>query len=295
MGLDDRDYARYDQQPGFHVSAPQSATVQLMLVTGAFYIAQLAMPAVTEYLALYAKWYLEPWRVYSLLTYGFLHSDAAFGGQADIGHILINMLLLFMFGREVEARYGRLEFLAFYLAAIVVAGLTWSLCEIPFAPSSREFPLSYPVVGASGAISAVVALFALNFPHRKVLFMFVIPMPMWVAAMIGILYDASGAMQRSGTVAFTAHLAGAALGAAYFLGKWRLADWLTGAKNWLPNPSRPRLRVHEPDEFEAPEDDLTQQVDDILRKIQEKGQDSLTKSERRLLERASREFQQKRK
>jgi membrane associated rhomboid family serine protease len=51
-----------------------------------------------------------------LLTYGFLHSTE------DIAHILINMLVLFMFGREVEARYGKREFLLFYLVGIIAAG-----------------------------------------------------------------------------------------------------------------------------------------------------------------------------
>jgi membrane associated rhomboid family serine protease len=280
MGLNDRDYARYGEQPGFHVGPPRSATVQLMLATGAVYLAQFAFPAVNQ-LALEADWFRQPWKAYELLTYGFLHS------LDDVTHILLNMLMLWFFGREIEQRYGRGEYVTLYLASIVIAGLVWSLCEYPFGPAE--------MVGASGGISALFALYALNWPHRKVLFMFVIPMPMWVAALIALVMDANGAMQRSGDVAFTAHLAGAAFGAAYYLGNWRLASWFTGAKNWLPNPSRPRLRVHEPDDSEPPEDDLTQQVDDILRKIQEKGQDSLTKSERRLLERASREFQQKRK
>jgi membrane associated rhomboid family serine protease len=280
MGLNDRDYARYDQQPGFHVGAPQSATVQIMAVTGIVYLAQFAFPAVNQ-LALEADWFRQPWKAYQLLTYGFLHSTD------DITHILLNMLVLFFFGRDLEDRYGKAEFVTLYLLSIIVAGAVWSLCELPFGPAE--------MVGASGGISALFALYALNWPHRKVLFMFVIPMPIWVAALIALVMDASGAMQRSGNVAFTAHLAGAAFGLAYYLGNWRLAGWFMGAKTWLPNPSRPRLRVHEPGDPEPPEDDLTQQVDDILRKIQEKGQDSLSKSERQLLERASREFQQKRK
>ena len=51
--------------------------------------------------------------------------------------------------------------------------------------------------------------------------------------------------------------------------------------------------MHEPDEPDEP-DDLSRQVDAILEKIQREGQDSLTWRERRLLERASREYQQKR-
>ena len=53
---------------------------------------------------------------------------------------------------------------------------------------------------------------------------------------------------------------------------------------------KPRLRVHDPDEYE---EEVGQQVDEILRKIQEQGQDSLTAKERRILEQASRRYQQK--
>ncbi len=282
MGLYDREYSR-GPEPGLHLSAPQSATVQLVIATGAVYLAQLAFPAVNEQLALRADWYAQPWRVYQLLTYGFLHS------VDDIGHIVINMLVLYMFGREIEMRYGRAEFLTFYLLAIVIAGAIWSLCEIPFGPHSA-------LVGASGGISGIFALYALNFPHRQVLFMFVIPMPMWVAALIALAFDASGAVQRSGNVAFTAHLAGAAFGLAYYWFNWRLAPWMTRGASVISARSKPRLRVVDPDDGDVDEpDELSTKVDAILQKIQEQGQDSLTWSERRLLERASRKYQQKRK
>lgn len=282
MGLYDREYSREPEQ-GFHLSPPQSATMQLVLATVGVYLAQLAFPAVDEALALRSDWWRRPWMGYQLLTYGFLHS------RDDIGHILVNMLVLFMFGREIEMRYGRGEFLTFYLLAIVAAGAVWSLCELP--SGSRAV-----LVGASGGISAVFALFALNFPHRQVLFMFFIPMPMWVAALIGLGFDLNGAVQRenAGNVAFTAHLAGAAFGLAYYWFNWRLAPWVASGRRALK--PRPKLRVVEADaDDDGPGDELSAKVDAILQKIQEQGQESLSWSERRLLERASREYQQKRK
>ena len=79
----------------------------------------------------------------------------------------------------------------------MLAALGWAIVEL-----SSNQPAA--MVGASGGISAVFVLFALNFPHRKVLFFFVIPMPMWVAALIGIGIDLNGAIQRQGTIACTA-------------------------------------------------------------------------------------------
>src|SRR5262249_13618687 len=141
------------------------------------------------------------------------------------------------------------------------------------------------VLGASGGIAAMVILFAMNFPHRMVLFMFVIPMPMWVLAVIVVGWDAWGAMQRSGNVAFTAHLGGALFGFLYYQWGWRLERWLPTGSLAKRFRSKPKLRVIDPDEV----DSTDSRVDEILQKIQEKGQDSLTRGERRILEQASRE------
>lgn len=302
MGLYDREYSR-EPQSGYQLSAPQTATMQVLLVTVVVYLLQLISPRVSGALCLEADWWRRPWEFYTLLTYGFLHDPF------NVEHIAINLFVFWMFGREVEARYGRTEYLTFYLVAIVLAGLGWSLVETALGSTDlnrahiainqlgqlvleRDKP---PVIlGASGGIAAVVALFALNYPHRQVLLMFVIPMPMWVAALIGLSYDAYGAIQRSGDVAFTAHLAGASFGLAYYWFNWRLAPWVEGATALFKNRSRPKLRVvREADDDEG--DDLSRKVDEILQKIQEQGQDSLSWNERRLLEKASRQYQQKRK
>jgi membrane associated rhomboid family serine protease len=290
MGIYDREYSR-GPEPGFHLSAPTSATVQIMLLTGAVYLLQLTVgERFDQMFSLKADWFTRPWTCYQLLTYGFLHSTR------DIGHILLNMLIFFMFGRELEHRYGRREFVTFYLVAIVFAGLCWSLSEYAYASSvgAQQFANRVMTVGASGGIAGLVALFALNFPHRQVLLFFVIPMPMWVAAVLGLGYDVMGAVNRTGAVAFTAHLGGALFGLLYYHFKWKLSSFLP-SKLAMPG-SKPRLRVHAPsDENGSEEDELGDKVDAILQKIQEQGQDSLTWNERRLLEKASRKARDKRK
>jgi membrane associated rhomboid family serine protease len=290
MGLYDREYSR-GPEPGFHLTAPTSATVQIMLLTAAVYVAQLAIgERFDDLFALKADWFTRPWTCYQLLTYGFLHSTR------DIGHILLNMLIFFMFGRELEYKYGRREFVTFYLAAIVFAGLAWSLSEYAYASSvgAQQFASRVQTVGASGGIAGLVALFALNFPHRQVLLFFVIPMPMWVAAVLGLGYDVMGAVNRTGAVAFTAHLGGALFGLLYYHFKWKLSNFLPS--NLAMPRSKPRLRVHAPnDESENENDEFGDKVDAILQKIQEQGQDSLTWNERRLLEQASRKAREKRK
>jgi membrane associated rhomboid family serine protease len=283
MGLYDRDYQRggYDKrEPGFHVGAPTTLTTTLVLVTVVIYLAQFATGQwLTAVGSLDADWYRRPWHAYQLLTYGFLHSPS------DLWHIVLNMFVLWLFGREVEDRYGRGEFLAFYLAAIVVAGLVWTLAEIPVGPFAV-------MMGASGGIAAVVVLFAMNFPYRMILFMFIIPMPMWVFAIIIVAMDAFGAVNRSGNVAYTAHLGGAAFGFFYYKSGLRLERWLPDQSRLRDWRRKPKLRVIDPDSVD--QDATDRRVDEILRKIQEHGQDSLSNRERRILEQASREYQKRR-
>jgi membrane associated rhomboid family serine protease len=282
MGFYDRDYQRggyYGQQPGFNLGGPRTMATNLVIVNCAVYLAQLLSDNwVTIIGVLYDDWYWAPWQAYRLLTYGFLHSPN------DLWHIAMNMFVLWMFGRDVEYRYGRREFLAFYLVAIVVAGLVWTIAEVPNAGTST-------MLGASGGVSAMVILFAMNFPHRMVLFMFFIPMPMWVLAVLVVGIDAWNAMARPDAgVAFTAHLGGALFGFLYYQWGWRLERWVP-SRDWGKRlRPKPKLRVIDPDQV----DSTDSRVDEILKKIQEQGQDSLTRGERRILEQASREYQKKR-
>jgi membrane associated rhomboid family serine protease len=283
MGIYDRDYERgrgYGDPPGYHAGGPRTITTKLIIVTGAVYLAQLLSENwVTNHFVLIDTWYQAPWQAFQLLTYGFLHSPK------DLWHILLNMYGLWLFGRDVEAKYGPREFLVFYLAAIILAGLVWSASEASLAQHAF-------LIGASGGVAAVLVLYAFNFPHRKMLFMFVFPMPMWALAVLIVGMDALGAMSRSGSVAYTAHLGGAAFGMAYYRFGWRLGNWLpTGWK--MPRlRRRPPLRVLDPSDIE--DDSTDTEVDDILRKIRDHGQDSLTRRERRILEQASREYQKRR-
>lgn len=98
----------------------------------------------------------------ALLTSLFLH-----GGLA---HLAGNMLFLWIFGDNVEDRLGRIAFLLTYLAGGVCATLFFAL----FVPDS-----SIPLVGASGAISAVLGCYFIWFPHNQVkVFIFLFPILM---------------------------------------------------------------------------------------------------------------------
>jgi membrane associated rhomboid family serine protease len=131
----------------------------------------------------------------SLVTSMFLH--------ADIIHIALNMLFLFVSGDAVERELGNFRFLGLYLACGIIAGLFHSYLNTAS---------TIPTIGASGAIFGILAAFAILFPFRWIfkLFGFIpIPMPAIIFVFITILtetaYVSSGIAEN---VAHTAHVGG---------------------------------------------------------------------------------------
>jgi membrane associated rhomboid family serine protease len=92
-------------------------------------------------------------RLYTLLTSIFMH-----GG---ISHIVGNMLYLFIFGDNIEDRFGHIKYLVIYLVFGVIAGLTHSWFSI-------GDDLYIPTIGASGAISGVLGAYVLLYPRARV-------------------------------------------------------------------------------------------------------------------------------
>jgi membrane associated rhomboid family serine protease len=229
----------------------------------------------------------HPWLWWQYLTAGFTHESA---GNSWLWHILGNMLVLYFLGPPVEQFYGSKEFLRVYLATLLVSTVAWSVVAKASGAMNSE------MFGASGAIAGVVVLMALNFPRVTVLFMFVIPMPMWLFGAIVVGMDMFGALggNPSSHVAFTAHLAGAAFAAVYYWRRWNLTGF-TGRLSWprLPLGRKPRLRVHRPDADVRTAANLAQEVDRILAKISSQGESSLTAKERATLEAASLEYRKR--
>ena len=186
------------------------------------------------------------------------------------------MITLWFLGRPVEYRLGKQEFLRFYLTAIVVSGLGFAL--IRYALGQQFY-----VVGASGGVSAVVALFIFMYPREKILLMAIIPMPAWLLGVLLLLSNFMSAFNPGSQIAWEAHLIGAAFGAAYYLRRWNLSRISFGDIGKSLRP-RPKLKVHNPAEVD---DKLKQQADRILEKISQEGEESLTARERKTLNKYS--------
>jgi membrane associated rhomboid family serine protease len=293
MGIYDRDYERdRDDSPGFHLGGERTWTTNLVILMGIIYVVQLVTQPggrgadggwFTETFSLSANLPLKPWMAFQLITYGFLHDIH------DLRHIIFNCLGLWMFGRSVEVVYGKKEYLTFFLSAVAFAGVAWLVSE--FA-ANREFDPRFQLLGASGGIAAVLILYCLHFPRNQIYIWGVLPMPAWVFAILFVALDLFGTTDRESNVAYTAHIGGALFAFIYFKSGWRLSQWLPGQFRMPKIGRRPPLRVHNP--VDDGDDDSEDAVDNILRKIQEHGQESLTREERRILEEASREYQKRR-
>lgn len=312
MGIYDRDYFRDDDgdgrrprrkrsnggliPPGWSASAILIAANVLL-----FFANSAAGGALFSKMALFGLVADQPAQWYRCLTYGFAHDPNG------LTHLLFNMLALFFFGPPIERRLGRGEFTFFYFAALLVGGVVWSVGNVG---------ANAVCLGASGAISAVVLLFAFYYPHAQILIFGIIPTPAWLAGALFVVYDALGARSGVGNIAHDVHLAGAAFALVYYLAGVNFSELAVGKgrdrkslRRWLEKRERARkdaaagpstIPFKSSDAAKKAADEiafekLEAEVDRLLLKISESGEESLTEVERETLRRASREYQKRQK
>lgn len=189
----------------------------LPVVTWALIVMNVAVYAYQAFLSPAEHWeFLQQWAtvpdevsggtaIYTLLTCAFLHGSWF--------HLGSNMLFLWIFGDNVEDVLGHIKYILFYVVCAVAASLAQVLIS-----SGSEVPL----VGASGAVSGLLAAYILLFPHGRIrtlitlgIFITLAMLPAWM--MIGywfVLQLISGFLSlnqvgnEGGGVAFFAHIGG---------------------------------------------------------------------------------------
>ncbi len=168
-----------------------------------FLINNLA-PRSLAYMVLSPRYIIQYRWYWQFVTYMFAHGS--------ITHILLNMLGLFFFGTQVERRMGSHEFLLFYLASGVLAGI--------FSYAVYRFTGNYNVylLGASGAVYAVLLAYATYFPGSIVYVMGIIPVK---APLLVLIFTAIAVFSQvfgySSAVAHLTHLAGFGFAFIYFV------------------------------------------------------------------------------
>ncbi len=213
---------------------------------GVFLLTSLA-PAglrfrLSELLGLTPALTLTGLHVWQPFTYLFMH-----GG---VGHILINMLILWMFGVQLERVWGTRFFLRYYfVAGVGAAVVTMIVALLPFSFSAATYATI--TIGASGAIYGLLMAFALYYPDTPILMFLLFPVPAKYFVMIlGAVAFVSA--PRGGGVAHITHLGGLVAGYLYLrrlrgmsLGRLGvLADLRYRYLRWRMNRLRRRFDVH---------------------------------------------------
>jgi membrane associated rhomboid family serine protease len=293
MGIYDREYYRGETGGTTWFSGVTPVCKTIILINGIVFLLQQVPtigPDLFRYLAASPEDTLRHFRCWQLLTATFLHANPL--------HILGNMWFLWLVGREMESLYGSRDFLAFYLGAAIFSTLAWVLITAASSPDPNT-----TMLGASGAVMAVMTLFTLYFPKREFLFVFV-PVPMWLLLAIYLFFP----LLMSG-IAIESHFAGAGFAFAFKQFDLRWSRLITGRL------FKPRLRIFSPVPREQtrtrspspswssssagtggkpasvsvlPEEQLDARLDEVLAKIAREGRSGLTEEELRVLQEASR-------
>ncbi len=204
---------RYGYGPPRQISfgGPLTPAVKGLLIANvAIFIVERLVYATDAWPMMIALFALNPvlvfksFFIWQLVTYMFLHSPGA------IFHIVFNMLVLWMFGCDIERLWGWRRFLRYYFITGIGAGLAH--CIFGLFQSN-------PVLGASGAIYGIFVAFAMLYPTRTVLFMLIIPMTarQLVLILAGIELLSVGSVDG---IAHLAHLGGALTGYLILKGLW---------------------------------------------------------------------------
>ena len=173
----------------------------LLIVNGlVFALQQFATGLMMKFFALWpiqVPWFM-PWQI---VTYGFMHS------QSTLMHIIFNMLMLWMFGRELEQLMGPRRFLTYYMTCVVGAGLLQLLVGVYEGGG-------VPTVGASGGVFGILLAYGMAFPNRTIMLIFP-PIPMkakYFVIMLGLFELYIGVSGVRNGIANFAHLGGMLFG-----------------------------------------------------------------------------------
>ncbi len=190
--------------------------------------------SVFRFFSLIPSWLIKG-ALWQPFTYLFIHSPYGFG------HILFNMLMLWMFGQDLERDWGKRRFLEFYFFCGVGAGL----CDV----AARFFlgGVDIPTIGNSGAVYGILLAFGMLYPNRTVLFALIFPIParVFVAILGGIQFMSTFGSSQS-NVSHIAHLGGMVFAWIYL--KRRPAfldiDWGASYRQWKLRRAQKKFEVY---------------------------------------------------
>lgn len=254
---------------------PSLVTILIALNVAAFAVQTLCnsiAPGQVEHWFALSRESLHSGFAWQFFTYMFLHGDPSVPASGPI-HLLVNMTTLYFAGRELEGIIGPKHLLGVYLGG----GLLGGIGQILVSASST------PLVGASAGVCAVLLAFTTILPEIEItgLLFFIIPIRLkakYLALCFVIISAACAATGTLGGIGHIAHLGGCLVG------------WLYVKQLGFGHPLRIQRYVFEKREraarFErmSAAQFISQEIDPILDKISREGIHSLSRAERKVLE-----------
>ena len=204
-------------------------------------------------------------------TYLFFH--APFYSSVGISHVLLNMLGLWVFGRELEQAWGKTKFLRYYFTTGIGSGLITYFFQIGS---------DNPVIGASGAVYGILLAYGISYPNRMLYIWGLIPVrSMWLVIVMGSIAF-FGLLGNADGISHVTHISGMLIGYVLIKKKWRLHDiWFAIRKKTV------EFQVQRYEEKSIKKKMLQKEIDVILEKIQKVGFIGLSDKEKSKLYEAS--------
>lgn len=294
--LYDRSYMRPPETPS--IERASAVTILLVVTIAVFVIQQIvnvSFPGtegetnsfLSDWLVLNTENFKEL-KVWTIVTYAFLHSSYS------IVHILGNMLVLFFIGRMIEPLLGKQQFFALYFSGAIIGGLAFLFFHLNDTTS---------VVGASAAVAALLAFFCMHYPERPItlLLFFIIPVTVkpkwifWIYLGVSTYLLLFAEIPGTDNIAHSAHLGGFLTGVVYYR---YIYSHQGDFGNTFAQPSielpkwfkrRKKAEVQFSYEVNRPtrtRDELQEEVNRILDKINQSGFSSLNDHEKKTLDQA---------
>lgn len=190
---------RFGAPGGGYGRGPGPAVRTIVIICVAVFLLAQVMPELIVRFGLIPAFVWRRGYVWELVTYIFVHFQ--------LWHLVLNLFIFWMFGSDLESRWGSKYFVKYFLITGIGAGALSAVAD----PASHV-----PIVGASGSIYGLLLAQAVLYPNRTVLFMFFLPMAMkhfvWFLIAMEFMAQLSGS---SPGIAHLAHLGGIGVGYLY--------------------------------------------------------------------------------
>ena len=234
-------HGRGYHSPGLGFGPPVTPPIvkYLLIANGIVFVLQMLYPGLIAVAAVRPAFVWQGGYLWQPFTYMWLH--------AGLGHLAMNMFVLWMFGSQLALVWGTKRFLRFYLICGVGAGLliaTFPYVAVALGIESTA-ALLIPTLGASGAVYGVLLAYSLTWPDRTIMLIFP-PVAFRAIWLIPGLFFMTLIFDPNPNVSHVGHLGGVVVGWLYMRRQGQVQGLFSVSQlrnRWRRHKMRQRLRA----------------------------------------------------